>query len=136
MAGLWEIYRFLCLYILPEHFIRLLYLFIFKVLFIYLTERERSQAGGVGEGEGKVGFHWAGSWTQGLIPRPWDHDLSLKQMLNRLSYPGTQDSYILIAKYSLYFLCIWSYFFFYRFYLFMRDTESQRATQVSLWPYF
>ena len=32
---------------------------------------------------------WAGSPMWGLIPGPWDHDLSQRQLLNQLSHPDT-----------------------------------------------
>ena len=32
--------------------------------------------------------HWAGIPMLSLIPGPWNHDLSQRQMLNRLSHPG------------------------------------------------
>ena len=42
----------------------------------------------------------AGSLTWGSILGPWDHDLSRRQMLNRLSHPGTllYANYISISK--------------------------------------
>ena len=66
------------------------FLFFFKLLFIYLTERdtarEGTQAGEVGEGE--AGFPLSREPDVGLIPAPWDHDLSRRQTLNWLSHPG------------------------------------------------
>jgi len=47
-----------------------MYLFILKILFIYLTEKERAQTGGA-EREGEMGSLLSG-----------DHDLSRKQTLN------------------------------------------------------
>ena len=32
--------------------------------------------------------HWAQNLTWGLIPGPWDHDLSWGEMLNCMSHPG------------------------------------------------
>ena len=68
--------------------------FFFKILFIYLRERERTWAGGGAEEEGerenpKQIPLWVPSLTQGSIPGPWDHDLSLRQTFNQLSHPGT-----------------------------------------------
>ena len=37
----------------------------------------------------KQAFYWGGSPMQGLIPEPWDHDLSWRQTLNQLSHPGS-----------------------------------------------
>ena len=38
---------------------------------------------------GKQTLCWAGSLTRGSIPRPQDHDLNQRQILKRLSHPGT-----------------------------------------------
>ena len=46
------------------------------------SERQRE------EGRKKQTLLWAGSLMWGLIPGPWDHDLSWRQMLNQLSHPG------------------------------------------------
>ena len=40
------------------------------------------------EGEGEADFPRGGSRRQGSISGPWDHDLSPRQTLNRLSHPG------------------------------------------------
>ena len=40
-------------------------------------------------GRGEQTPLWAGSPMWGLIPGPWDPDLSWRQMLNQLSHPGT-----------------------------------------------
>jgi len=42
--------------------------------------RERAQA--EGRGRGRSRFPLSRELTQDLIPRPWDHDLSQRQMLN------------------------------------------------------
>ena len=48
-----------------------------------MIERESAQkAGGGAEGEGEQAPCSAGSHTWGLIPGPWDHDLSQRQMFN------------------------------------------------------
>ena len=39
-------------------------------------------------GEGEAGSLRVGSLLRGLIPGPWDHDLSQRQMLSQLSHPG------------------------------------------------
>ena len=57
---------------------------IFLLNLIYLFDRERAQAGGAA-GRGR---RRAGSLTWGSIPGHWDHDLSGRQTLNRLSHPG------------------------------------------------
>ena len=60
----------------------LLRFFFFEVLFIYLTEREHKQGEQQREGEREAGSPLnAGSLMWGLIPEPWDHDLSQKQTL-------------------------------------------------------
>ena len=58
----------------------------FKILFIYLRERERAQAAVGAEGEGEADCLLSPMW--GSIPGPQDHDLSQRQMLNRLSHLG------------------------------------------------
>ena len=45
--------------------------------------------GGWAEGEGEADSSLSREVMQGLIPGPWDHDLSQRQMLNHLSHPGT-----------------------------------------------
>ena len=59
-----------------------MYIFLLKILLIYLTEtgREGTQAEGVGEGE--AGFPLSREPDVGLDPGPWDHDLSQRQSLN------------------------------------------------------
>ena len=53
-------------------------LFVFKILFISLTERTRERKqGGAAEGEGEAGSSLSRD-PEGL----WDHDLSQRQMLN------------------------------------------------------
>ena len=59
------------------------YTLVFKFLFIW-EKREQAWAEGRGRGKGSR----AGTWTGGLIPGPWDHDLSQRQMVNWLSYQG------------------------------------------------
>ena len=49
---------------------------------------------------------WAGSLTWGSIPGPWDHDLSQRQMLNWLSYPGVPFS-VCLRVYHLFSLNLW-----------------------------
>ena len=60
---------------------------------IYLRERkwewERTWAGE------RQTPHWAGSPVWGSIPGPWSYDLSQRQMINRLSHPGTPYLFIL-----------------------------------------
>ena len=41
--------------------------------------------------------HWAGSQMWGSVPGCWDHDLSQRQTLNWLSYPGTPNCVISMA---------------------------------------
>ena len=59
----------------PVALLSFLFLFLVKVLFEITRESNRRQGGAEGEGG-------AGSPTQGSIPEPQDHNLSLKQMLN------------------------------------------------------
>ena len=74
-------------------------LFFFKdlkniFLRIYLFDRTRALAGGTaGRGRGeKQAPCPGGSPMWGWIPGPGDHDLSRKQMLNRLSRPTSRPS--------------------------------------------
>ena len=76
--------------------------------FIYLRERTQGQGREEREKEREKQMPcWAGSPTRGLIPGsrdlilgPWDHDLSWRQTLNRLSHPRL--SYVLITVISYY----------------------------------
>jgi len=70
--------------------------------FIYLRERthEREREGksmnwGEGQREKHTPYGGAGSPMQGSIPGPWDHVLSRRQTLNRLSHPGAQPLIII-----------------------------------------
>ena len=70
------------------------YFIILSLYYLFDREREREQAstskrGGRWREREKDTPCWPGSPTQGLIPGPWDHDLSQRQMLNGLSHPGT-----------------------------------------------
>ena len=58
------------------------------ILFTYLTQREIEHKQGEWQGEGEAGILMWGS-----IPGPWDHDLSQRQMFNRLSHPGFQKNH-------------------------------------------
>ena len=68
--------------------------FFFKILLIWQrVESQRAQVWwGCGEEQWrkqeKQAPHWGGSPMRGSIPGPWDHDLSQRQMHNRLSHPG------------------------------------------------
>ena len=53
--------------------------------------------GGGAEGEGEAD-HKAVSPIWGLIPGLRDHDLSQRQMLNRLSHPGVLPTFILMCN--------------------------------------
>ena len=53
------------------------FFFFFKILFVYSWERERSRD--IGRGRSRLPV---GSPIWDLIPGPWDHDLSWRQMLN------------------------------------------------------
>ena len=54
-----------------------------------MREREREHEQGQGaEGEGEANSLLSGEPNVGLHPRTPDHDLSRRQMLNRLSHPG------------------------------------------------
>ena len=57
--------------------------------FIYLRERERQHKQGEGQRQReKQTPHRAGNPMWDLIPGSQDHNLSQRQMLNRLSHPG------------------------------------------------
>ena len=47
--------------------------------------------GGWAEGEGEADSPLSRELMRGLIPGPWDHDLSQRQMLNHLSHPGAPN---------------------------------------------
>ena len=68
--------------------------------FIYLFERERAQTGGGVEGVGEADSPLSREpwWMRGSIPGLWDHDLSSRQMLNRLSHPGARTICILASE--------------------------------------
>jgi len=55
--------------------------FLKKILFIYLREREY-KPGGEAEGEGEADSPLSREPNEGLIPGPWDHDLSRRQVAN------------------------------------------------------
>ena len=82
--------KWLLVVLLHDIFCSWFFLFqFFKKDFIYLieSEQERKQKQGQRERE-KQAPHWAESLMWGLIPGPWDHDLSLRQLLNQLSHLG------------------------------------------------
>ena len=64
--------------------------------------REREHKGGQKKRE-KQTLRWVGSPTWGWIPGPWDHDLSRRQMLNRLSPPRSLQNMCIFTftRYSL-----------------------------------
>ena len=65
--------------------------FSFLKYFIYLAERKRestSRGSGMQREREKQAFYSTGNPMQGMIPGPQDHDLSLRQMLKRLSHLG------------------------------------------------
>ena len=65
----------------------ILFYFIFKDLFIWQTEITSRQSSRQREREEQAP-RWAESLIRGLIPGPWDHDLSRRQRLNPLIHPG------------------------------------------------
>ena len=77
--------KMISMHIQKKDFFLLSGFFLFVKIFIYLFER--AQPGGATEGE--AGNLLSREPMQGLIPGPWDHDLSQRQMLNQLRYPGT-----------------------------------------------
>ena len=64
---------------------------VFKnILFIHLREREHEWEWREGQRKGRSRLPAeGGSPTQGLVPGPQDHDLSQRQVLNKLSHQGT-----------------------------------------------
>jgi len=50
--------------------------------------RESISGRGGGEGEREAGSPLSREPDAASIPGSWDHDLSRRQLLNRLSYPG------------------------------------------------
>jgi len=68
-----------------------MFYFFFKG-FIYF-EREKAQAGaGAGQRE-RQASRWAGGPMRGSIPGRFDHDMSRRQPLNKLSHPGAPGTY-------------------------------------------
>ena len=82
-SGVW---RLLTLHIF-FFVIILIHLCYFIFLRFHLLEREHKQGEWQRQRE-KQAPCWAGNPMWGLIPGPWDHNLSLRQMLNWLSHPG------------------------------------------------
>ena len=64
-------------------------------LFIRQTEITSSREAGRERGR-EAGSLWSREPDAGLDPRTWDHDLSLRQRLNPLSYPGAPGTLLLI----------------------------------------
>lgn len=67
------------------YMITFIYLFALDYLFIWEREKESMHARVEGRADGqgqnpKETTPWAGSLTQGWIPRPWDHELSPNQV--------------------------------------------------------
>ena len=71
------------------------------MLFVYLTEREHKQAEPQAEGEGE-------QLPAEQRAGPWDRDLSQRQILNRLSHPGTPGKYIQLSVH----ICVEKYIYF------------------------
>lgn len=68
----------------------------FKDLICYLFEKESTPMRGEGwrgNGRGRTGFPLSRDSKWGSIPGPLDHDLSQRQMPNRLSHPGAPPPY-------------------------------------------
>lgn len=63
--------------------------FLKKIFYSFTWETEREQAGEGAEGQVEAGSLLRREPDKGLIPGPWDHDLSRKQMLHQLSHPGS-----------------------------------------------
>ena len=70
------------------------------------TQRESEGQRHRQRGKEKQASHRAESLTWGSIPGPWDHDLSQRQMLNWLSYPGVPLS-VCLRVYHLFSLNLW-----------------------------
>ena len=65
--------------------------FFFKSLFIWQRERDHKhtqKSRGSKRGRSRLHTEQGARRIWGSIPGPWDHDLSRRQMLNRLSHPG------------------------------------------------
>lgn len=90
-----------------EVFVRAFFFFFFLKDFIYLWKRVQAHENEHKSGEGLREMqtpHWAGSLMWDSIPGPWNHDLNWRRMPNRMSHPGTQNSFL-----SVYY--IWSIVF-------------------------
>ena len=71
---------------------KIMWFFIFLRFYLFIWQRERkitSRQSSRKKERGKQAPCWAESLMQGLIPGPWDHDLSRRQRLNPLSHLGT-----------------------------------------------
>jgi len=61
--------------------------------FIHLFDRESTSRKSSKQREReKQDPHWAESLTPSLIPGPWDHDLSWRQILNQLTHPRASQT--------------------------------------------
>ena len=70
------------------------FIFFFLRLYLFIWQREHANTsrGSHRQREReKQAPHWAGNLMQGLIPGPWDHNLSWRQMPNQLSHPGAPN---------------------------------------------
>ena len=60
----------------------------FKRLYLREREKEHKQGAGAERGRSKLPTEQRTQQRGALIPGPWNHDLSQRQTLNRLSHPG------------------------------------------------
>lgn len=83
-----------------------------KIIYLFEKEWERERESTRGERvrERSSLPPWAGSLTQGLILGLWDHELSWKQIFNRLSHLGTPFHFYVphlsICKNLVVFVCV------------------------------
>lgn len=66
-------------------------------MLFFSTETAHKQVDQQTEGEGEVGSLLSREPDWVSIPGLWDHDLSQRQMLNRLSHPGALQFFFLIS---------------------------------------
>ena len=84
-----------------SHIFMYRFFFFFKILFIYLTEREHKQGKQQTEGEREAGSPLSREPDGDSVPGHWDHDLSWRQTLNQLSYPGVPVFSYSLGKYPV-----------------------------------
>ena len=121
------------------------------VLFLrfYLFDGEESTGRGTvgrghsGRGRGRSGLPAAQSRMWGSNPGPWDHDLSWRQMLNRLIHPGTSVCFLWLRvshdfspsddfPFSFPSLPLWSSVLFLKFHVWVKSYDDCLSNGLNL----